>query len=77
MLTPTFSLAFEKVRIHILVIDFQENSSDRFQSKFLFNLRRHTTLYDLLFHRYNLLCPLIFSCPACRDHLRISFVSTV
>ncbi len=55
MPTPIFSLDFAKVGISILVIDFQENifmSSDGFQNlrnKFLFNLRRHSTLYDLLF----------------------------
>jgi hypothetical protein len=59
MSTPTFSLDFSKLGIGILVIDFQENismSSDRFQNlqnKFLFNLRRHSTLYDLPFQSYD------------------------
>jgi len=55
MPTPIFSLDFAKVRIGILVINFQENilmSSDTFQNKFLFNLRRHSTLYDLPFQSY-------------------------
>jgi hypothetical protein len=52
MSTPTFSLDFEKVGTGILVIDFQGNifmSSGRFQNlrnKFLFNLRRHSTLHN-------------------------------
>jgi hypothetical protein len=56
--TPTFSLDFAKVGIGILVIDFQGNifmNSDRFQNlqnKFLFNLRRHSTLCDILFQSY-------------------------
>jgi hypothetical protein len=52
MPTPTFSMDFAKVGIAILVIDFQENllmSSDRFQNKFIFNLRRHPTLSNLPF----------------------------
>jgi hypothetical protein len=59
MPTTAFSLDFAKVGIGILVIDFQESirmSSDRFenlQNKFLFNLRRHSTLYDLLFQGYD------------------------
>jgi hypothetical protein len=59
MPTPTFSLDFSKVGIGILVIDFQGNTfmrSDRFanlQNKFLFNLRRHSTLYDLPFQSYD------------------------
>jgi hypothetical protein len=59
MPAPTFSLDFEKVGIGILVIDFQENllmSSDGFQNllnKFLFNLRRHSTLEDLPFQSYD------------------------
>ncbi len=59
MPTPTFSLDFAKVGIGVLVIDFQGNilmSSDRFENllnKFLFNLRRHSTLYDLLFQSYD------------------------
>jgi hypothetical protein len=58
MPTPTFSLDFAKVSIDILVIDFQENifmSSGGFQNlqnEFLFNLRRHLTLYDLPFQSY-------------------------
>jgi hypothetical protein len=55
MPTSTFSLDFSKVRIGILVINFQENilmSSDTFQNKFLFNLRRHSTSYDLSFQSY-------------------------
>jgi hypothetical protein len=56
---PTFSLDFAKVGIGILVIDFQENffmSSHRFQNlqnKFLFNLRRHSTLYEFAFQSYD------------------------
>jgi hypothetical protein len=56
---PTFSLDFAKVGVGILVIDFQGNifmSSDRFQNllkKVLFNLRRHSTLYDLPFQSYD------------------------
>jgi hypothetical protein len=59
MPTPTFSLDFEKVGIEILVIDFQENilmNSGRFQNllnNFLFNLIRHSTLYDLPFQNYD------------------------
>jgi hypothetical protein len=56
MPTPTFSLYFSKVAIGILVIDFQGNvfmSPNRFQNKFLFNLRRHLTLYDLPFQSYD------------------------
>jgi hypothetical protein len=56
MPTPTFSLDFSKVDIGILVIDFQGNILDRFenlQNKFLFNLRRHSTLYDLPFQSYD------------------------
>jgi hypothetical protein len=48
----TFEKSSEKVGVDILVIDFQGNifmSSDTF----LFNLRRHSTLYDLPFHSYN------------------------
>ncbi len=58
MPTPTFSLNFAKVSIGILVIDFQGNifmSSDKFQNlqnKFLFNLRRQSSLYDLPFQSY-------------------------
>jgi hypothetical protein len=58
MLTPTFSMDFAKAVIGILVIDFQENIlmiSDRFQNllkTFLFNLRRHSTLYNLPFQSY-------------------------
>jgi hypothetical protein len=56
---PTFSLDFSKVGIGILVIDFQGNifmSSNGFQNlqnKFLFNLRRHSTLYDPPFQSYD------------------------
>jgi hypothetical protein len=56
---PTFSLDFVKVGIGILVISFPGNifmSSGRFQNllnKFLFNLRRHSTLYDLPFQSYD------------------------
>ncbi len=56
---PTFEKSSEKVGIGILVIDFQEKilmSSDKFQNlpnKFLFNLRRHLTLQDVLFQRYD------------------------
>jgi hypothetical protein len=59
MPTPTFSLDFSKVGIDILVRDFQGStfmSSDRFpnlQNKFPFNLRRHSTLYDLPFQSYD------------------------
>jgi hypothetical protein len=59
MPTPIFSLDFAKVGIGILVIHFQENifmSSDGFQNlqnKFLFNLRRHSTLYGLPFQSYD------------------------
>jgi len=47
---------YNKVGVGILVIDFQGNifmSSDRFQNKFLFNLRRHSTLHDLPFQSYD------------------------
>jgi hypothetical protein len=47
MLIPTFGKFNEKVGVGILVIDFQGKifmSSDRFQNKFLVNLRRHSTL---------------------------------
>jgi hypothetical protein len=50
--TRTFSLDFAKVGIDILVRNFQGNilmSSERFENKFLFNLKRHSTLYDLPF----------------------------
>jgi hypothetical protein len=53
---PTFAKSCEKEGVGILVIDFQGNilmSSDRFQNKFLFNLRRHSTLYDLPFQSYD------------------------
>ncbi len=59
MRTHTFSLDFGKLGIGILVIDFQQNilmNSDMFQNlqnKFLFSLRRHSTLYDLPFQRYD------------------------
>jgi hypothetical protein len=59
MPTPTFSLDLEKAGIGILVIDFQGKvfmSSDGFQNlqnKFLFNLRCHSTLYDLPFQNYD------------------------
>ncbi len=59
MPTPAFSLDFAKVGIGILVIDFYGNilmSSDGFQNllnKFLFNLRRHSTLYDFPFQSYD------------------------
>ncbi len=59
MPTPTFSLDFSKVSMDILLIDFQGNifmSSERFQNlqnEFLFNLRRHSTLYDLPFQSYD------------------------
>ncbi len=59
MPTPTFSLDFAKVGIGILVIDFPGNifmSSGGFQNllnKFLFNLTRHSTLYDLPFQNYD------------------------
>jgi hypothetical protein len=59
MPTPTFPLDFEKVGIGILVIDFQGNifmSSAGFQNlvkTFLFNLRHHSTLYDLPFQSYD------------------------
>ncbi len=59
MPTPTFSLDSANVGIGILVTDFQGNilmSSDGFQNlqnKFLFNLRRHSTLYGLLFQSYD------------------------
>jgi hypothetical protein len=59
MATPIFSMDFAKVHIGILVVDFQENllmSSVGFQNlqnKFLFNLRRHRTLYDLPFQSYD------------------------
>jgi hypothetical protein len=59
MPTPTFSLDFAKVGIGILAIDFQGNifmSSDgfqNFQNKFLFNLRSHSTLYNLPFQSYD------------------------
>jgi hypothetical protein len=59
MPTPSFSLDFIKVGIGILVIDFEGNismSSDTFQNllnKFLFNLRRHSTLYGLPFQSYD------------------------
>jgi hypothetical protein len=56
MPTPTFSLDFEKLGIGIVVIDFQGDifmSSDRFQNEFHFNLRRHSTLYDLPFQSYD------------------------
>ncbi len=49
---------FEKVGAGILVMDFQGNifmSSDGFQNlqkTFFFNLRRHSTLYDLPFPSY-------------------------
>ncbi len=55
MSTPDFS----RVGIEILVIDFQENilmSSDRFKNllnKFLFNLTRPSTLYELSFESYD------------------------
>ncbi len=55
MPTPSFEKSSEKVGVGILVIDFQGNilmSSDRFQNKFLFNLRRHSTLCDLPFRSY-------------------------
>jgi hypothetical protein len=56
---PTFSKTSEKIGISILVIDFQGNifmSSDGSQNllnKFLFNLRRHSTLYDFPFQNYD------------------------
>jgi hypothetical protein len=59
MPTAIFSLDFTKVGVGILVIDFQENifmSLGRFQNllnKFLFNLRRHSTLYDLPYQSKN------------------------
>jgi hypothetical protein len=55
----TFSKSSEKLGVGILVIDIQGNffmSLDRFQNlqnKFLFNLRRHSTLYGLSFLSYN------------------------
>ncbi len=58
-ITKTCSLDFSKVRIGILVIDFQGNilmSSDMFQNllnKFHFNVRRHSTLYNLRFQSYD------------------------
>jgi len=54
----TFEKSSEKVGVAILVIDFQENicmSSDGFPNllnKFLFNLRRQSTLYSLPFQSY-------------------------
>jgi hypothetical protein len=59
MPTSTFSKSNEKVGVGILVIDFQGNifmSFDGFQSlqnKFLFNLRRHSTLYARPFQSYD------------------------
>ncbi len=59
MPTAIFSLDFAKVGTGILVTDFQENvfmSSEGFQNlqnKFLMNLRRHSTLYDLPFQSYD------------------------
>jgi hypothetical protein len=56
---PTFAKSSEKVGIDILVIDFQGNifmNSDEFQNllnKFLFNLRPHSTLYDLPCQSYD------------------------
>ncbi len=47
---PNFAKSSEKVGVGILVLDFQENifiRSEGFQTllnKFLFNLRRHSTL---------------------------------
>jgi hypothetical protein len=59
MPTPAFSLDFAKVGIEILVIDFRKKilmSSDGFQNllnKFLFNLRRYSTVYELPFQSYD------------------------
>jgi hypothetical protein len=56
---PNFVKSSKKVGVGILVIDFQGNismSSDGFQNlrnKFFFNLRRHSTLYDLPFQSYD------------------------
>ncbi len=56
---PSFAKSSQKVGVGILVIDFQGNilmSSDGFQNllnKFLFNLRRHSTPYDLPFQSYD------------------------
>jgi hypothetical protein len=56
---PIFSKSSEKVGVGILVIDFQASifmSSHRFQNllnKFLFNLKRHSTLCDLPFQSYD------------------------
>jgi hypothetical protein len=56
---PSFAKSSEEADVNILVIDFQGNifmSSDKFQNlqkEFLFNLRRHLTLYDLPFPSYN------------------------
>ena len=57
--TPTFAKSTEKVGVAISVIDFCENifmSSDKsqnLQNKFLFNLRRRSTLYDFPFQSYD------------------------
>ena len=58
VLVPTFFLDFVKVALGISVKDFLGKifmSSDRsqnLQNKFLFNLRRRSTLYDFCFRSY-------------------------
>jgi hypothetical protein len=59
MQIPTFAKSSEKLGVGILVIDLRGNilmSLDRFQNlqnKSPFNLRRHSTVYDLPFQSYD------------------------
>jgi hypothetical protein len=54
MSIPTFAKSSENVGVGILVIDFQDpDGFQNLRNKFLFNLRRHSTLYKLPFQSYD------------------------